>query len=136
MGKREALNGPGGRVLLADTVTSVDAGDRGAIVVTGSHGGASVARFALVVPLRLVVFNDAGVGKDRAGVVALDHLQQRGVAAATVSHLSARIGDAEDAWRNGVVSYVNEAARELGLAPGEPLAGALEALILQNKGLW
>lgn len=121
MRKDEVLAGPGGRVIVADTITSIDAADEGAIVVTGSHGGTSAAEFALAVRLALVVFNDAGVGKDAAGIVALDRLQAAGVPAAAVSHLSARIGDAMDAFENGVVSHANEAARTLGMQPGQSL---------------
>jgi hypothetical protein len=127
--KREILSGPGGRVLLVDTITQVGEADRGAIVVTGSHGGASAAEFALVVPLVLVVFNDAGVGKDAAGIVALARLQAHGVAAAAVSHLSARIGDAQDAWDDGIVSHVNDRARALGLRPGDPLRASLLRIV-------
>ncbi|HVE49277.1 MAG TPA: hypothetical protein VNG69_06615, partial [Casimicrobiaceae bacterium] len=116
------LSNARGRVMLCDTITALDESDAGAIVVTGSHGGSSAAHFALAVPLRLVVFNDAGVGKDRAGIVALDRLQARGVAAATVSHQSARIGDADETWRHGVVSQLNDAAREFGLRVGDEVS--------------
>jgi hypothetical protein len=122
MVKREVASGPGGRVIVTDTVTMIEAADAGAIVVTGSHGGTSAAEFALAVPLALVVFNDAGVGKEGAGIAGLARLQAHGVAAATVSHRSARIGDAQDTWDHGVVSHVNAAARALGLVPGMALA--------------
>lgn len=132
--RRVVADGPLGPVLLVDSVTQIAASDGGAWVVTGSHGGVSAARYALVHPVSLVVFNDAGIGKDGAGIAALDRLQARGRAAATVSHDSARIGDAEDAWRHGRVSCANAAAQALGVRPGLPLrpavlaaAGAVEA---------
>lgn len=114
-----------GRVLLVDSITQLDADDAGAVVVSGSHGGVSAAGYALAWPLALVVFNDAGIGKDEAGVAALALLQAQGRAAATVAHTSARIGDARDAWVHGVVSRVNAAAAAGGLAPGQRLAEAL-----------
>jgi hypothetical protein len=129
MVKREVLRGPRGRVVVTDTVTRIDASDAGAVVVTGSHGGTSAAEFAVGVPLALVVFNDAGVGKEDAGIAGLARLQARGVAAATVAHWSARIGDAEDAWRNGVVSHVNAAAHAAGIAPGAALAVEVRRMI-------
>ena len=131
MVKREVLRRGGGRVVVTDTVTRIDASDAGAVVVTGSHGGTSAAEFALDVPLALVVFNDAGVGKDEAGIAGLAILQARGVAAATVAHWSARIGDAEDAWQNGVVSHANEAARSLGIGAGESLSAAVRRILDQ-----
>lgn len=114
-----------GRVLLVDSITQLDAADAGAVVVSGSHGGVSAAAYALAQPLSLVVFNDAGVGKDEAGVAALGLLQAQGRAAATVAHTSARIGDAGDAWVHGVISRVNAEARADGLAPGDRLRDAL-----------
>jgi hypothetical protein len=72
-----------------------------------------------------VFFNDAGVGKDDAGVAALPYLQDRGIAAGTVAHDSALIGDALETWRCGVVSALNEAARTAGFCEGEALQPAL-----------
>ena len=129
MRKTEVARGPGGTILVMDSITLVTPADAGAVVVSGSHGGESSAEFALEVPLALVVFNDAGVGKDGAGIAALARLQQRGVAACTVAHTSARIGDAQDAWDSGIVSHANAAARSLGLQPGLPLQPTLRRLV-------
>ena len=46
---------------------------KGAIVVTGSHDGLSAARYALAYRPLLVVSNDAGIGKDEAGVAGIGH---------------------------------------------------------------
>ena len=127
--KKEVLRGPAGSIVIMDSITKVAPQDVGAIVVSGSHGGASSGEFALEVPLKAVFFNDAGVGKDNAGISALAMLQTRNVAAGTVAHTSGRIGDAQDMWDFGVVSHVNEAARQLGLAPGQPLRTALTRLV-------
>jgi hypothetical protein len=66
----------------------------------------------------VVFYNDAGVGKARAGVVALDMLGAVGLACATYSHESACIGDAQDGYRNGIVTHVNAQALQLGVATG------------------
>lgn len=127
--KKEAVNGRNGRVILMDSITKVAKEDDGAIVVCASHGGTSSGEFALEVPLKLVVFNDAGGGKDDAGIAALSMLQQRGVAGATVAHTSGRIGDSLDMWENGVFSHVNEHARQLGLKTGAKVRDSLTALV-------
>lgn len=129
MVNQEVDRGPRGRVIAMDTITKAAPPDAGAIVVSGSHGGTSSGEFALAVPLALVFFNDAGVGKDGAGIAALDMLQARGVPGGTVAHSSARIGDARDAWENGVISHLNAAARALGLEVGERLRPALRRLV-------
>lgn len=127
--KTEVARGPGGAVLIMDSITKVTPADAGAIVVSASHGGASSGEFALEVALKAVFFNDAGVGKDQAGIAALAMLQGRHVAGGTVAHTSARIGDAQDMWEHGVISHLNEAARRLGISVGQPLRTALEQLI-------
>jgi len=126
--KKEVVRGPGGVVLIMDSITKVTPEDEGAIVVSASHGGASSGEFALEVPLKAAFFNDAGGGAHGAGLAALAMLQARGVAGGTVAHTSARIGDALDTWECGVISHLNEAARQLGLAVGEPLRTALQRL--------
>lgn len=127
--KQTAARGPGGRVLLVDSITQLDAGDAGCVVVSASHGGLSSAHYALAVPLALAVFNDAGVGKDEAGIAALPMLQAHGLAAATVAHTSACIGDVADAWAHGIVSHCNDAALALGLRPGDALHEVLPRLV-------
>jgi hypothetical protein len=76
----------------------------------------------------MAFFNDAGVGKDDAGIAALDMLEARGVAGGTVSHTSARIGDSQDMWDHGVVSHVNARARAMGVLPGQVLSETLTRL--------
>ncbi len=127
--KAEVARGPGGTVLLVNSITQVAASDAGAIVVSASHGGTSSGEFALEVPLKLVFFNDAGVGKDAAGIAALAMLQARGVAAGAVAHTSARIGDARDMWEHGVISHLNPHAAALGLRVGERLGEALRRVV-------
>ena len=129
MRKDVLAHGPHGRVIVIDSITQLAPGDEGAIVVSGSHGGASSGTFALELPLRAVFFNDAGVGKDEAGIAALAMLHERGVAAASVAHTSARIGDALDAWLHGVVSHVNDQALALGLRAGQSVRDAAERLL-------
>ena len=129
MQKSTIARGPGGRVVLTDTITSVDADDAGAIVVAASHGGVSSAGFALALPLAAAFFNDAGVGKDDAGIAALAMPRACSIAAGAVAHTSCRIGDADDMWRNGIVAHVNAAAAALGVRPGERLRDALTRIV-------
>ena len=131
--KKEVARGGTLRIVLVDSITKLTEDDTGAVIVCGSHGGTSAAECALAVRLAAVFFNDAGIGKDEAGVAALRLLQDRGVAAGTVSYMSARIGDAQDAWDHGIVSRLNEAAAALGIAPGERLRDALSRLMQEGR---
>ena len=103
---------------IVDSITELSAADAGCIAVSGSHGGLSSARYALAARPLLSVFNDAGVGLGNAGLTALDFLQSHGLAACTVSHHSARIGEARSTLGNGVVSHDNSAAMALGIQAG------------------
>ena len=115
----------GAQFCLFDSITEAVGGPPGQVVVSGSHGGVSAGRFALEARVALAVFNDAGVGLDDAGIAALPLLQAQGVAACTVAHSSARIGEAASTWATGVVSYANAAALALGIRVGARLRDSL-----------
>lgn len=122
---RQEIDLHGVHIVLLSSITEVRACDRDAVVVSGSHGGASVVDYALRYPLRGVFFNDAGVGKDLAGIVSLAVLERHGLAAGAVAHISARIGDAEDGFLCGWLSHLNGPARASGLREGDLLRDAI-----------
>lgn len=104
-------------IVTADSVTKP--GDAaGKVLVGGSHGGIVSAWFAAQSGARAVILHDAGVGKDAAGIAGLAWLEKIGMAAAAVSHDSARIGDGADVLANGVISHANPLARALGVEAG------------------
>lgn len=119
-------------VRIVDSITQPD-GASGAAVVAGSHGGISSGRYAARIGVSGVVFNDAGVGRDGAGIESLPYLDDLGAPAATVDHRSARIADGVDMARDGTVSHVNETAADLGCTPGQ---NALEcAATMHDAGI-
>ncbi|HRO59320.1 MAG TPA: hypothetical protein PK177_09180 [Burkholderiaceae bacterium] len=101
---------------LLDSITAIDERCADGVIVSGSHGGLSSTGFVLRAPAkpRAVFLNDAGVGKERAGVVATGLLQEIGVACGCYSHESARIGEARDGYEHGVLTHLKEQAREAG----------------------
>ena len=115
-------------VQLADSITKLGPQFRGTVLVAGSHGGSYCGYLAALVGLRGVIFNDAGVGLDSAGIGALDYLQRLGIAAATVAHTSARIGDGADMLARGQISHCNATAKALGCAVDQPCREAAEAM--------
>lgn len=115
----------GAPVRVLDSITEALGGPPGQVVVSGSHGGVSAGRFAIEAQVQLAVFNDAGVGLDEAGIAALALLQAHGIAACTVAHTSARIGEATSTWACGVVSHANAAALALGIRVGARLRDSL-----------
>ena len=127
--KTTIAESPKGKIILMDSITKLAPGDEGSVVLSASHGGASSGEFALVMPLKLVLFNDAGIGRDNAGIAALDMLDEHGVGGATISHISGRIGDARDMWDNGIISAVNKLASYLGLGVGDKVSQKLLTLV-------
>ncbi|HUJ97757.1 MAG TPA: hypothetical protein VLV85_05880, partial [Stellaceae bacterium] len=100
-------------VRVVDSITKLDASDAGTVIVAGSHGGLFPAYLAATSHLRGVVLHDAGLGLDQAGIACLDYLDRLDMPAATIGHLTARIGDGQDMAARGRVSHVNRAAAAL-----------------------
>lgn len=119
---------------VVDSITQLGPQDAGCLAVSGSHGGISSARYALAARPLLSVFNDAGVGKDAAGLAALPFLQSHGLAACTVAHHSARIGEANSTLVDGIVSHLNPLAQTLGVVVGQRCQSVIEKLIDPAQG--
>ncbi len=115
----------GVEVWALDSVGKLVSEDAGRILLIGSHGalhggrpGSALNLHGAPVAARAALFNDAGVGADGAGITRLAELDARGVPAATVSHASARIGDGRSMWETGILSYLNQLARQRGAYAG------------------
>jgi hypothetical protein len=124
----------GRRVVAMDSISLITSQDRSAVVVSGSHGGAISGAFAGMHPPALVFFNDAGGGKNGAGVASLANLDLVGIPAATIAHVSARIGDALDGWHNGTVSRANGCAALGGVETGQSVRQAVEVFAMRAAG--
>jgi hypothetical protein len=114
--------------IILDSITHMKAEHRGRAVLAGSHGGAYAAYYAAKMGVGAVILNDAGIGREQAGLAGVKMLGGLGVPAAAIAHTSARIGDGADGMARGVLSYVNAVAAGHGLAVGMPAAGALALL--------
>ncbi|MEV5303131.1 hypothetical protein [Amycolatopsis methanolica] len=117
------------RVVLLDSMSQAEHADRGQTIVAASNGGAESGRIAVLSGCACAVLNDAGRGKDDAGIAGLAVMDEAGVPGAAVGHLTARISDGKDMWDNGVLTHVNEAGRRAGLRVGEPMRTAITRLL-------
>lgn len=122
-------------VVCIDSASLIRPEDAGRIVVTGSHGGliGGDPDKAINVDCLFAAFNDAGVGIDAAGLGRLEPLDWRGIAAATVGHMSARIGDGRSTLHQGIVTHANARAVAMGVRPGVGLHEALSAWLAARK---
>ncbi len=130
----QSLAGCATPILCVDSASLVRPEDAGRVIVTGSHGaviGGDPAR-ALKTKARLAAFNDAGFGKNGIGASRLPVLDERGIAAVTLSHRSCKIGSAASALSRGVVSAANATAEKLGGHPNTRLSDLIRHLLSRS----
>jgi uncharacterized protein YunC (DUF1805 family) len=101
----------GVKIIVTDSITFLNKKNSGDIVVCGSHGGISAGHYALKHGVKAVFFNDAGIGKNNAGVKSLELLNDAGILACTVNCMSAEIFNGHDSLNYGIVSVCNRLAK-------------------------
>ncbi len=118
----------GVKIVVMDSVSFIEQQNQRDIVICGSHGGAPAASYAQKISPRAIVFSDAGRGKENAGIEGLNLLDNAGIAALAVAVESARIGDGMDTYENGVVSAINQCAKNCGVVTGMTVIHAVNNL--------
>jgi hypothetical protein len=122
------MNGSGISIMTVPSCSACREHHHGHVIVSGSYGGRYNAYNASKWRVRGVVMNDAGIGKDDAGIVGLDFLDRIGVAAATADAQTCHIGDGDHMLAHGVISRVNKAAAVLGCAAGQSVRDCAELM--------
>ncbi len=116
-------------IAIINSATKLDDTCRGKVLVCGSHGGEYPAWLVARAGCRAVILNDAGIGKDEAGIASLAYLEKCGMAACSIDTMSARIGDANDMFARGIISRANSPAAALGVTSGQACREAAHLLI-------
>jgi uncharacterized protein YunC (DUF1805 family) len=120
------------RILTAPSSASATSRCHGHVLVSGSYGGEYNAFHAAKWGLRGAVLNDAGVGKNQAGIRGLAYLERVQVPGATADAFSSHIGDGGHMLKAGRISHVNEAARALGCQVGQTVRECAERMCRGN----
>ena len=115
-------------VHIVDSVTLLGPDDAGKVAIAASHGGVYAGYLAARAGVRAVILHGAGVGRDEAGIGALAYLDALGIAGATIDYRSAVIGNGDSMSADGVISFVNDIAAEVGCAPGQSAADCANAM--------
>ena len=108
--KQTRMQIDGAPIIVTDSITFLNESNSGDIVVCGSHGGLSAGNYAKKYRVKAVFFNDAGIGKNNAGVKSLEFLNDAGILACTVDCMTAEIFNGQDVLDNGIVSVCNQLA--------------------------
>jgi hypothetical protein len=115
-------------ILTVASCSNVRAEHGSHVVVSGSYGGRYNAFNAAKWGVRGVIMNDAGIGKDDAGIVGLAYLDRIGLAAATADAQTCHIGDGDHMLAHGIISHVNRTAAALGCALGQSVRDCAELM--------
>jgi hypothetical protein len=119
-----------GRIYACWSFSRVEHATSKDVFCVASHGARLMALYALRIRPKGLICNDAGKGLDDTGIEGLPMLDPHGIAAATVSTDSARIGDPLSTYEDGLLSALNDAARAIGLRVGMPAREAAHLMLL------
>lgn len=97
------------------------------VLCTAGHTGRSVIGYFRDFRPWAFICSDGGVGKNDSGVSALEAVEPDSIPGASVSALSARMGDGQSTYFDGVISAANCLARDKGVRVGQ---SAREAALL------
>jgi hypothetical protein len=75
------------------------------------------------------ICSDGGVGKNRSGVSALEAVDADGIAGASVDALTARMGDGQSTYFDGVISACNATAAGKGVRVGQTAREAARLML-------
>lgn len=109
--KQTQIQLDGVHITVTDSITFLNEKNSGDIVVCGSHGGLSAGHYAQKHQVKAVFFNDAGIGKNNAGIKSLEFLSEAGILACTVDCMSAEIFNGQDVLANGIITVCNHLAK-------------------------
>jgi hypothetical protein len=99
------------------------------VVVNASYSGVLPARFLAAQRPAGVIGLDCAVGPAGAGVAGLWYLEALEVPAAAVDVTGVRLGDGVDVWEHGVISFVNQPARDRGVRVGGSVQESARAML-------
>jgi hypothetical protein len=102
--------------------------DRNVLCTAGHTGRSVVDYFRRFRPWGFIC-SDGGIGKNRSGISALDEVDADGIAGASVDAMSARMGDGQSTYFDGVISAMNRTAHAKGVRVGQPAREAAALLL-------
>ena len=117
------------KIVVADSAAGMDERSKGDVFVDGSHCGVNVGEMTLHAEMGAMIGNDAGMGKNDAGIVALKMCDEKGIPSAAVAAMSAKIGNGMSTYEQGKISVANETAKKMGVTVGMSAKEAADKML-------
>ena len=111
----ETLNG---RIWASPGTTAIREQIPNDIVCSGANSSRVMSDGVLRMAAKGAIANDAGIAKNNTAVEGVMLLAEHGIPAASVSTMSARLGEGLSTWNDGIISVLNEVAAERGVRVG------------------
>ena len=99
------------------------------VFALATHSARVAAEHAFRWNVKGWIANDAGPGKNNSGISGLAICGEKGMPAASVAAMSARIGDALSTYNEGIISAMNEPAKSRGIVIGMTAQEALRRML-------
>ncbi len=121
--------GPHGRsIVCTDSIAFALPEDRDRnVLCTAGHTGRSVVEYFRSFRPYGFICSDGSIGRNASGISALSEVDADGIAGASVDAMTARMGDGQSTYFDGIVSAVNRTAAAKGAKVGQ---SAREAALL------
>jgi hypothetical protein len=117
------------KIVVADSAAGMDDRSKGDVFVDGSHCGVNVGEMTINSGMGAMIGNDAGMGKNDGGIAALKMCDERGIPAAAVAAMSAKIGNGMSTYEQGKISVANETAKKMGVTVGMTAKEAADKML-------
>ncbi|QRR33642.1 hypothetical protein JNX00_18665 [Hydrogenophaga sp. YM1] len=99
------------------------------VLCTAGHTGRSVVDYFRQFRPWAFICSDGGIGKNQSGISALQDVEADGIAGASVDALTARMGDGQSTYFDGVISAANRVAQAKGVRVGQTAREAAALLL-------
>lgn len=109
---------PRGRTWATPGTTAIKDQVPNDVICSGANSSRVFSDGVLRVAAKGAIANDAGIARNNTAVEGVKLLGERGIPAAAVASMSARIGEGLSTWNDGVISVVNPVAGARGVKVG------------------
>ena len=127
--------GTRGRIVTMDSAYDVAAVNRDQdVVINASYCGVLPARFIGRHGPRGAIGVDCGVGPGGASIAGLWYLEALNIPTAVADVMTVELGNGDDLYSNGVISFINRPAGDCGVVPRMKVSDAALLLLEQDSG--